>query len=150
MFIKFKISRAWSTNIHLQMIPHVYLAARSYSALGNTRMYLGTFQMFIHATKITNFWSQQHNLCWSGAMLSRHINICVAHLTSGEWLVYGSQRSSISSRLSNMPFYTLLFERHYLQTILCKVLPYTPRCRFSGGAGHNSCSKWCLPYIVFH
>jgi len=26
--------RAWTTNIHLQMIPHVYLAPRSYSALG--------------------------------------------------------------------------------------------------------------------
>ena len=29
---------AWTTNIHLQMIPHVYLAPRSYSVLGNTRM----------------------------------------------------------------------------------------------------------------
>ena len=45
----------------------VYMAPRSYSALGNTRMLnkltkvSHTFQLFIHATKITNFWLQQHN-----------------------------------------------------------------------------------------
>jgi len=68
-FTKCKISSAWTTNIHLEMISHVYLAPRSYSALygiqkslTNSQKYLGTFHMFIHATKITNFWSQQHNL----------------------------------------------------------------------------------------
>ena len=30
--------------------------------LTNSQKYFGTFQLFIHATKITNFWSQQHNL----------------------------------------------------------------------------------------
>ena len=47
---------------------HVYLAPRSYSTLGNTRMLNNKltkvscmFQLFIHATKITNFGSQQHN-----------------------------------------------------------------------------------------
>ena len=46
----------------------VYMAPRSYSALWNTRMLnkftevFLTFQLFIHATKITNFGSQQHNL----------------------------------------------------------------------------------------
>ena len=45
----------------------VYMAPRSYSSLGNTRMLnkftkvSRTFQLFIHATKITNFWLQQHN-----------------------------------------------------------------------------------------
>ena len=46
----------------------VYMSPRSYSALGNTRMLNNkltkvscTFQLFIHATKITNFGSQQHN-----------------------------------------------------------------------------------------
>ena len=46
----------------------VYMAPRSYSALGNTRMFnkftevSPTFQLFIHTTKITNFGSQKHNL----------------------------------------------------------------------------------------
>ena len=44
----------------------VYMAPRSYSALGNTRMFnkftevSPTFQLFIHTTKITKFGSQQH------------------------------------------------------------------------------------------
>ena len=45
----------------------VYMAPRSYSSLGNTRMLKKftkvshTFLLFIHATKITNVWLQQHN-----------------------------------------------------------------------------------------
>ena len=68
MFSKCKISRAWTTNIHLQMLPHVYLGPRSHSALGNARMLnkltkvSHTLLLFIHATRITHFWSQQHNL----------------------------------------------------------------------------------------
>ena len=30
--------------------------------LTNSQKYFGTFQLFIHATKITNLWSKQHNL----------------------------------------------------------------------------------------
>ena len=33
--------------------------------LTNSQKYLGTFQLFIHATKITNLWSQQHNPFYS-------------------------------------------------------------------------------------
>ena len=45
----------------------VYMAPWSYSSLGNTRMLnkftkvSRTVQLFIHTTKITNFWLQQHN-----------------------------------------------------------------------------------------
>ena len=38
MFVESKIPRAWTANIHLQMIPHMYLSPRSYSAQGNTRI----------------------------------------------------------------------------------------------------------------
>ena len=67
---------------------HVYMVPRSYSVLGNTRMLnkltkvSHTFQLFIHATKITNFWLQQHNHfleCWicifvSSPKLIQHVN----------------------------------------------------------------------------
>ena len=52
------------------MIPHVYWSPRSYSTcsreyikecLTNSQKVSRTFQLFIHATKITNFWSQQYN-----------------------------------------------------------------------------------------
>ena len=60
------------------MIPHVYLAPRSHSALVNTRMlnkltkvswHISTIP-FIWVTKITNFWSQQHNLFFRELKLS--------------------------------------------------------------------------------
>ena len=37
-------------------MPHPYMF------LTNSRKYLCTFQLYIDAAKITNFWSQQHNL----------------------------------------------------------------------------------------
>ena len=47
---------AWTTNIHLEIMPHVYFAPEAtvfqeiQECLTNSQKYLSTFQLFIHAT----------------------------------------------------------------------------------------------------
>ena len=74
MFRECKIHKAWTTNIHLQLLA-------TCSALGNTRIltnlqkYLCTFQLFIVATKIRNFWSQQKNLIDKHQQMVLHFTV---------------------------------------------------------------------------
>ena len=75
--------------IYRWYIPHnyVYMSPQSYCALGNTKFlsnaqrYICTFQLVIDVTKITNFWSQHHNLF----LLLLSICICI-HMTL--WIIF--------------------------------------------------------------
>ena len=77
------------------------LALRSYSALGNTRTptnsqkYLYTFQLFTDASKITNFWSQQHNLFIYIPLASMQ-HLCDVALF--HWLVQNGDADSVLPR----------------------------------------------------
>ena len=63
MFSECKISRASSTNIHLQMIPLMYLPPpRSYSALGNTRILKQFTKVSLHISTV--HWCNWNNKFW--------------------------------------------------------------------------------------
>ena len=51
---------SFTDDIMYAIVPQKLQCSREY--LTNSQKYLCTFQLFIDATKITNFWSQQHNL----------------------------------------------------------------------------------------
>ena len=132
-------------NIHWQMIPHIYLAPRSYSALGNTRVLYQTHMSIsahFNCSLMWNFWSQWHNLFLECACMHADTpqpytrGSCIVYIDfSGYWpgSVFHARahRDYIWDRLSST-FIRSPLPCHYVQILTLSVDNSTSLYTFRG------------------